>query len=498
MAKTPSRDSQRNNARLKRATKKARRTTGEKYPTYRSKKTIGQTKRGPSVPKARAKRPLKEHSPGTPVRKEGSAGDQQDPVVFFTYEASKDDTGQVSDTAADCSGADSELGVVIRTGNWFVDVSVDNGASWKRYDPKTIFPNDLGGGFCCDQIMLFVPRSNLFAWFLQHGKSASGSGTFRIAVATPAAVKANFTTAWTYWDFSADNFGIAGEDLDYPDLAASSTFLYFSTDQMTGDTGRLVGRIPLQELAAGGTIHFEYTDPSKSKRPYGSHLAQNSPDGAFWAGHVDSATLQVFSLPDAGNIYSWTNVAISQWPQSTLTATSPSSVDWMTKLNDFPRYDIIGATRAGKILWLAWSASNGAGASGTFNFPNAHVRVAQVDVTTMQSVGEMQIWNPDYAFAYPALNTNSKGEIGIALAWGGKNDHANAAVGILGDFVVWFQNGSEVTTTRWGDYVSCRRAARKASRYAGFAYFIKKDAARASGYYFDPYYVVFGRQSTGP
>jgi hypothetical protein len=90
------------------------------------------------------------------------------------------------------------------------------------------------------------------------------------------------------------------------------------------------------------------------------------------------------------------------------------------------------------------------------------------------------------------------GRIEFSGTTGGKNDHANAAVGILGDFVVWFRNGSEVTTTRWGDYVTCRRAARKASHFAGFAYYINKDTSRASGYYFDPYYVVFGRQSTGP
>jgi hypothetical protein len=495
MADTPSS----NRARLrKRSNKKARRTEGQKFPPYRIKKPIGQIHRGPSVPKARDKRPPGEPSPGTPAKEDRSAGDQRDPVVFFTYEPSTDNTGPVSDTAADCSGADSEPGVVIRTGNWFVDLSVDNGGTWKRFDPTTIFPNDLGSGFCCDQIVLFVPRTNIFIWFLQHGKRTSGSGAFRIAVAKPAAIKSNFTTAWTYWDFIADDFGIAGDDLDYPDLAASTTFLYFSTDQMKSGGGRLIGRIPLKELAAGGTINFEYTDPSLSQRPYGSHLAQNSSDGAFWVGHVNNATLQVFSLPDSGNTYSWANVAIGKWPQSTLSSTSPSSVDWMTKLNDFPRYAVIGATRAGNILWLAWSASKGKGDSNTFDFPNAHVRVAQVDVTTMQSVGEMQIWNPDYAFAYPALNTNAQGEVGIALAWGGKNDHANAAVGILGDFVVWFRNGSEVTTKRWGDYVTCRRAARKASHYAGFAYYIKKDTSRASGYYFDPYYVVFGRQSTGP
>jgi hypothetical protein len=72
------------------------------------------------------------------------------------------------------------------------------------------------------------------------------------------------------------------------------------------------------------------------------------------------------------------------------------------------------------------------------------------------------------------------------------------AAGILGDYVVWFQNGSDTTTARWGDFTTVRRAGRNRSLFAGFAYYTKKDTSRTSGYYFDPYYVVFGRQSAGP
>ena len=37
-------------------------------------------------------------------------------------------------------------------------------------------------------------------------------------------------TAWTYWDFVAGDFGYAKNDMEYPDLAFSSRFLYVSTD----------------------------------------------------------------------------------------------------------------------------------------------------------------------------------------------------------------------------------------------------------------------------
>jgi hypothetical protein len=50
----------------------------------------------------------------------------------------------------------------------------------------------------------------------------------------------------------------------------------------------------------------------------------------------------------------------------------------------------------------------------------------------------MQIWNPDYAFAYPDLSVNAAGDVAVGVAFGGSSDFADAAFGIIGDFVVWF------------------------------------------------------------
>jgi hypothetical protein len=40
----------------------------------------------------------------------------------------------------------------------------------------------------------------------------------------------------------------------------------------------------------------------------------------------------------------------------------------------------------------------------------------------MKVLSKLQVWNPDYAFAYPSLAVNARGDVGIVLAWGGKND----------------------------------------------------------------------------
>ena len=121
--------------------------------------------------------------------------------------------------AADMSGADSERNVVMMSFNWSCDVSKDGGGTWKRLDPTTIFPNTLAGGFCCDQVVIYVPHADLFVWFLQYNKDAAGQGAFRIAVASSSSVGSS-PTNWTYWDFVAGDFGFPtlGHGLPGPGL----------------------------------------------------------------------------------------------------------------------------------------------------------------------------------------------------------------------------------------------------------------------------------------
>ena len=424
-----------------------------------------------------------------------SADDNPDPVVFHKY----DPSGQVGPksftNAADISGADSGHDVVFLSGNWYCEYSVDGGTTFKSVNPTTVFPPGLANGFCCDQIVHYVPSIDRFVWFMQHNADAMG-GAFRLAVASTGDILKDFSSAWTYWDFRASDFSLGTDDLDYPDLSFSDSFLFLSTDAM-GTNGRLVARMPLKELAAGGILNFQYTDPTRATSAWGAHLVQSSTDGAFWAGHKDNSTLQLFSMPDSSNVYSWRDIRVATWPNGTLSSVGPNGNDWLQKENSFPDFAVIGGTRSGNQLWLAWTASKGNDGHGGFTFPNTHVRVAEIDLSSYTTVSEIQIWNPDYAFAYPALGRNVRGEIGIILGWGGKKNDADAAVGILGDYVVWYRNGSDITTMRWGDFVTVRPAQRHEGMFAGFGYYTVADIANATQCYYNPYYVLFGRQSLG-
>jgi hypothetical protein len=72
---------------------------------------------------------------------------------------------------------------------------------------------------------------------------------------------------------------------------------------------------------------------------------------------------------------------------------------------------------------------------------------------------QVQVWNPDFAFAYPALSRNACSfEIGLSFEFGGGGNYQNHVVGFWGDFVAYITTASNVGSTRFGDYVTIRQA----------------------------------------
>jgi hypothetical protein len=446
----------------------------------------------PRVPKSRRPVALKRRSRATKAGRYNGSGDE--PVKFFGYEAT-DGVGpkDPAKNAVDMSGGDAESGVVMVSGNWFLRYSTDAGASFTTADPTTVFPKWAGHDFCCDQIVIYVPSIDRFVWFMQHDADSAGIGAFRLAVASPAEIKKDFQSAWTYWNFTAKDFGLS-EDLDYPDLAYTKQFLHISTDATTTN-GRLVVRVALSDLKAGGSLPGRHTHPEKSKSAVGAHLVQASDDGAFWVGSPDNSSLEVFSWPDSSTSYSWYTTAVAAYPNGTLSSKGPNGNDWLAWLGSghVPGFHVCGAVRAGDVLWLAWTASSGSGTSGGPTFPNAHVRIATIDTTTKTVTSEQQVWNSAYAFAYPSLNVNSQGEIGIAVGVGGSKNNAHSSFGIIGDHSVWHVDEGDTTPARWGDYLTVRDNQRASNRFSGFGYYTTKDTTDTSKYDAHPFYLVYGR-----
>lgn len=427
----------------------------------------------------------------------GLAPQAAPPIVFEANNGLGITTG-ISGTA-EPSGA-SGGGVVFVTANWRAHLSIDAGATFTQLNPTTIFPAD-AIGFCCDQIVQYVPSIDRFVWLLQGG----GLAGYRLAVASPAQLISSGGTAWTYWNLPASLFG-GCNGFDYPDMSLGNSFVYMSWDAGFGGCsgGLQVARTSFAGLQAGGTITIGFTDPANGPMAWGSHVMHDSGNEVFWAGHNSNSSMRVFSLREDSNTYFWRDVGISSWPNNTpLTSLTPDNQNWINFLHNpttqnpgggFPRNAVLGATRVGNQLWFAWSAGTNS------NFPEPHIQIVVLDrANNFNRIQQVQVWNPDFAFAYPALSRNvCTNEVGMSFEFGGGGNFENHVVGFWGDFIAYITSASDVGSTRFGDYVAIRQAPQTEENpgnlFTAFGY--GRNSTAGGGAVSDVRYVLFGRPSS--
>ena len=414
------------------------------------------------------------------------------PPIVFKANNSIGLTANVSGTA-EPSGA-SGGGVIFITHNWRAAFSTDGGVTFTQLDPTTIFPAD-AIGFCCDQVVQYIPSIDRFVWLLQ------GTG-YRLATASPQRIKNSNGTSWTYWNLTQGLFGSC-TGFDYPDMSTGNTQIYMSWDaggSASGCGGLQVVRTSFAGIGAQGTITLGFTKPSNSPMAWGSHLMHNTDDEVFWAGHNNSSNMRIFSLAENSNSYFWRDKGISSWPNnSPLTSNTPDSMNWINFLMNpttqnpgggFPKNQVLGSTRVGNQLWFAWSAGT------NNNFPQPHIQMVVLDRNNnFNKLQQVQIWNPDYAFAYPALARNAcSNEIGLSFEYGGGGHYENHVVGFWGDFVAYQTTNSNLGSTRFGDYVSIRQAppteTDPGNLFTAYGY------GRRTPGTSDVHYVLFGRPAS--
>ena len=420
------------------------------------------------VPKKQAQVPLKPENAAFKLK--GVKAGTQEPVRFGRY----NELGGATPTAHMLNPEPSvaENGnVVMTTGNFWVSVSKDGGQTFTTADPTSIFPQDYGG-FCCDQVLQYVPRYDLFVWLLQYGSNAAGTNAIRIAVASTEEVRNSNGTAWTYWDFTNTTFATSGA-LDYNDMSYGSTFLYWSSS-VGGAQNRYVIRVPLEQMRARATVNFQFTGATNA---LWSHVTQNGDDGVYWAGHKDNATMTVYSMMDRDGFYSWRDVAVNPWPNDSISSVAANGTDWLQ--DAWWKTYVRAAAIRGNTIYFAWNASRGGG------FPQPHVQIVAIDKTTFARTAQMQIWNPDFAFAYPYFETNAQGSLGMITAFGGGAFNASSGVGVWGDFVIYYPRLSDLSQGNYGHYHTARRGGGDNSQWVAAGYTHKSNGSVL------PYYVRF-------
>jgi len=396
------------------------------------------------------------------------------PLFFKQYNQPSNLVPGTSGCCPEISPAENGQTIMITANTW-MSLSKNGGTSYAQINPTTIFPQD-DGGFCCDQVVVYVPSIDMFVWILQYWSGATGKNRIRMAAQTTAQVRSSNGTAWTYWDFVSDTFD-RGSSLDYNDVGFGRTNLWWTSQN---GTGRVVVRVPLQEIAAKSTIHFGFTAGTDA---LWSHLTQNATNRVFWAGHINNSQMRVYDMRDGDGFYSWRTVNINSWPNNTNTATCPNGTDFMP-FESWKHY-VFGNTLQGGNVWFAWLASSGGG------FPQPHVQIARINPTTWTLQSQSQVWNRTIAFQDAYLSTNSGGEVGMEIAFGGDTFYPSSAVGVWGDFVVYYPRLSTRCPGRWGDYNHSRRAAVNAADWIATGYTNETNSSGSS--IVVPHYIRFGR-----
>lgn len=399
------------------------------------------------------------------------------------------------DPNAVAPGGRGQLAMV--TGNTFIKVSSDGGVTFPTTitNFSTVFGDSPDGGYCCDQVLHYIPSIDRVVWLIQSNQTAAGASRERVAWARPADIAANFATAWTWFDLTPGFLGNGANDwLDYPDLAVSNGYLYVSFDDVTTGNGLVVARISLADLQkpGGQTVSWDFTHPQDGKTAKGSHLAQNATSTMYWGGHPRTNQTQVCHWADGSSQYACEAHDHNDYANggSSYSSLAPDGQYWLAPQFSNDRIMSIVRRPSGE-LWFAWNA----GRDATFAHP--YVAVLKINEATLQPIDELEIWNPDHAYAYPALAVNpSSGEVSVSLLWGGGGRYfQNHAVGFLGDFVVWITTASDVTATastpgsfcqdgsfagnpanrctRSGDYLGLRRVGTTTGLFATAGYEVK-------------------------
>jgi len=417
-------------------------------------------------------------------------------IVFDTSTVFSSDTqtGQKPGSASEPSGAKSGK-VIFATSNWNAAVSIDGRATFNNIDP-TVYSGPANpatdAGFCCDQVVQYLPSIDRFVWLMQYAKTNDSRTVNKLRLITfhPSDVDATGIRSYIYTDFLS-----SGGWLDYGELGVGDTQLYISATLYGSTSGLMVFRVPITALNVVGSYTYWQTHASDGVNATGSRLAQNPGSDAFWAGHSNpGTTIRVFKWSESSTSYAWNDLSVDPWPSNTSTFFSACPTDGTTNwLFINSANNIIGATRRNtNEVWFAWNAASGGG------FPNPHIQIVQVDVGNFPSLTksrQWQIWNPGFAFAFPNFYTSQEcGDVGLSVAFGGGTLNPSGALGVVtSDGVltqtVYYPELSSTCESRFGDYLTVR--SENGVSYEGFVYALESTTEGPP--LRSPRYVEFGR-----
>jgi hypothetical protein len=218
-------------------------------------------------------RQIEEHDPAEPARPVpvgplrpwGSSGSPTSPQGIRSQSARPPSSGIITDSTDPLllvssvlqpnlweTNAASSGDVVLFTGNWNDAFSLDGGKTFAELNPFAML-SGFPAGFCCDQVVQYVPKIDRFIWVLQaKADPSTNENEYRIAFASPESIKANRASVWNYYNLTPKQLNFPGFYYDYPEIAVGDSYLYISFN-VVGAGKAVIARIPLTSFLTNAT-----------------------------------------------------------------------------------------------------------------------------------------------------------------------------------------------------------------------------------------------------
>ncbi len=402
---------------------------------------------------------------------------------------------------------------VFATTNYQAAYSTDGGLTWTRVDTFNVLPaprSPCGAAsptcsppaFCCDTRAVYVPSINRVVWDIEYTQAnATDANVIRLAFASPEQIESSTGTNWSYVDLRSTDFGASSQLLDYGDIVLGGSDLYFSA-LLASSGGTAMAQLPLSQFASTASgccwSGWFYVSPRSDGQWYGKY-ASSTGRLEYFAKQPNTSTLRVFVWNGVTHAMYSVDVPVSSWtddgnadgdgwrsdiPGPSVPVGQPDTNNW--NLNSKIGSRIEGATQAGNDLWFAWASERNS------RLPQPYVQMAVINTRTLTLEAEHFIWNPVYAFEYPALASNQDGEVGYIASWGGGGRaYVNEEVGIETHTLTYDAHAADGHGGGGGHYQSIVRGYPNTDCFAA-AVDVQQQAADGSRSN-DGHFIEFGR-----
>jgi hypothetical protein len=382
------------------------------------------------------------------------------PTITSNIGLDDNSTGTQTGTVGEPSVAASSKATMI-TGNWYASWSTDAGNTWQFLDPFTCYPTD-PGGFCCDQLVTYVPSARMWVWLLQYSV-ANGTNIIRLAVSPTGN-----PSSWHWFDVSPGDLNTAWASLnfDYPDMAVSDGHLWVTLnlyDIQDNWQRAVVIRYPLAELRTASPVtrrHWTTTSAGSLR------LVTGAGDTMWFASTAVSArSIRLFAWPDNSTKVTAWNIKVSPWNNSRYASLGPGNAPWLARCDD----RITGAWRSGGKLGFLWSSGIMTGR------PQPFIRAVTLTEASLAVVAEPDLWSTTGAWAYPAAAPSKRGRIGMTAFFGGPTHPAHVVGTLDVNGRAWSTRTTATSTDgpsegKWGDYLVIRAHPTRPSSWLAAGY----------------------------